>query len=83
MSKARPQTKNPVLLRLREERGLAVKVAKEIGLEPNAVWMWFDRKRHWTRRKVPAAHVPKVSRLLGIPPHDIRADLYGEQVVKP
>jgi hypothetical protein len=71
------KAENPVLVRLRSERGLAPKLAKELGLKsPNAVWQWFLKKKKAKYRRVPAEHLFKVSAFLGIPPNDIRPDLY-------
>ena len=60
---------NPVLTRIRAERGLASKIAKEVGISRSAVWMWAQ---------VPATHVVKVGQFLRIARHRIRPDLYPE-----
>jgi hypothetical protein len=65
----------PAITRIRKER-LASFVARNLGINPHtkepysrtAVSMW---------RRVPAKHVPKVSKLLRIARHRIRPDLYA------
>jgi hypothetical protein len=58
---------NPVLARIREERGLASKIADELDISRSAVWMW---------KQVPAEHVAKVGDFLRIAKHRIRPDLF-------
>lgn len=50
-----------------ETRGLRLKLARELGLSPGAVYQW---------RKVPAERVLDVERITGIPRHQLRPDLY-------
>lgn len=50
-----------------ETRGLRLKLARELGLSPGAVYQW---------RKVPAERVLDVERITGIPRHRLRPDLY-------
>lgn len=64
-----------VVARVRSERGLATKIAAELGINPTTrkpyqrttVWMW---------QRVPAEHVVKVSKFLRIARHRIRPDIY-------
>jgi hypothetical protein len=37
------KAENPVLVRLRSQRGLAVKLAKKLGFQPSAAWDWFNK----------------------------------------
>jgi hypothetical protein len=61
------QAQNPVLGRIRQERGLAVEIARGCGITREAVWLW---------RRVPSERVLIVERVTGIPRHLIRPDLY-------
>lgn len=47
--------------------GMVAKVAKHIGVTYQAVAQW---------RRVPATRVLKVAEVTGIPPHELRPDLY-------
>ncbi len=58
---------NPVLVAIREQRGLAPKLAKRLGISREAVWLW---------RRVPAEHALIVAEMLKLPPHKVRPDLY-------
>lgn len=58
----------PAIARIRKEH-LASFVASNLGISRTAVSMWSER--------VPAKHVPKVSKLLRIARHRIRPDLYA------
>jgi len=58
---------NPVAEMIREQRGLAAAIGKELGISRSAVWMW---------RKVPAQHAIKVAKFLGLPRYKVRPDLY-------
>lgn len=51
---------NPALLAIRNQRGLAVQLAKKCGISRNAVWMW---------KRVPPEHARKVARALKMPVH--------------
>lgn len=53
---------NPALIMIKETRGLAVKVGKELGITRSAVWMW---------KRVPPEHAVKVGRMLKIPVHKV------------
>lgn len=59
--------RNPVLELVRNERGTAPRIAAACGIQREAVWNW---------RRVPAGHVLTIERLLGIPRHLIRPDIY-------
>ncbi|MGY3278170.1 transcriptional regulator [Bradyrhizobium sp. S3.7.6] len=59
---------DPVLLAIRETRGLASEIAKICGIKsPNAPHAW---------KRVPAEHVIKVGEFLRIARHRIRPDIY-------
>ncbi len=51
---------NPALLAIKEQRGLATKLAKQCGISRTAVWMW---------KQVPPKHAVKVARTLKMPVH--------------
>lgn len=53
--------------RLRAERGLMARVARELGLRSSAVAVWV---------RVPAERVVEVERITGIPREQLRPDLY-------
>jgi hypothetical protein len=57
------QAQNPVLERIRNERGIAGEIARECGITREAVWLW---------RRVPSERVLTVERVTGIPRHLIR-----------
>jgi DNA-binding transcriptional regulator YdaS (Cro superfamily) len=59
--------RDPVLEQVHAVRGTAVRIAAACHITREAVWDW---------RRVPAGHVLAVERLLGIPRHLIRPDLY-------
>lgn len=61
------QRRDPVLHQVQSKRGTAVRIADACGITRPAVWNW---------RRVPAAYVLTVERVLGIPRHLIRPDLY-------
>ncbi len=54
------ETDNPALMAIREQRGLATKLGKKLGLSRSAVWMW---------KSVPPKHAVVVARALGMPVH--------------
>jgi len=53
--------------RLRAERGLMARIARELGLRSSAVAVWV---------RVPAERVVEVERITGIPREQLRPDLY-------
>jgi pyruvate kinase len=59
--------RDPVLTQAFERRGAVTRVAKALGISTAAVSTW---------RKVPKSRVPAVAEVLGVPPHDLRPDLY-------
>jgi pyruvate kinase len=61
------ERRNPVLRMVRDVRGTAPRIAEVCGIHREAVWNWHQ---------VPAAHVLTVEKLLDIPRHRIRPDLY-------
>ena len=52
---------------IRKERGLATRIARELGITREAVWLW---------KRVPSERVLVVEKVTGIPRHLIRPDLY-------
>ncbi|MDC7784810.1 Cro/CI family transcriptional regulator [Rhodoplanes sp. TEM] len=58
---------DPAIAYIRSTKGLAVKVAKALGIGRQAVYQW---------RRVPPERVLTVSEVTGLPPHQIRPDLY-------
>ena len=58
----------PILILIRQQRGTAAILARELGISRVAVWRWA---------MVPERHVPTVARLTGISPHRIRPDIYA------
>jgi hypothetical protein len=59
--------RDPVLHMVRSKRGTAPRIAQACGIMREAVWNW---------PQVPARHVLTVERVLEIPRHLIRPDLY-------
>ena len=53
------------------EKGTFTRIARELGINPRVPGRWFS-----SGRKVPADRVPAVSRILGIPRHELRPDLW-------
>jgi DNA-binding transcriptional regulator YdaS (Cro superfamily) len=49
-------------------RGMAVKLARHLGLSPSTVSQW---------QNVPPEHVRKIADFTGLTPSDLRPDLYG------
>jgi hypothetical protein len=58
---------NPVLAAIRNERGLAGKLGKHLGISRSAVWMWT---------RVPPKHALKVAKLMKLHPHHVSPELY-------
>lgn len=54
--------------RITKGRGVAAKLAKQLGLHRTSVLGW---------RQVPVRHVRKVSEITGIPMHTLRPDVYA------
>lgn len=52
---------------LRQERGRIALVAKGLGINPGAVSQW---------KEIPPTRVPAVSKITGIPRHELRPDLH-------
>jgi hypothetical protein len=63
--------KNPVLLAIRDNPGLATKLGKICGVGRSAVWMW---------RQVPSRHVLAVAKFMNLSPSDVRSDLYPPEL---
>jgi hypothetical protein len=55
---------------LRERRGLAIRISRELGITHGAVSQW---------RRVPAERVLDVERLTGIERHVLRPDIYPRE----
>ena len=53
--------------RIRAQRGMLSRIAKEIGITRGAVAQW---------KVVPPVHVPAIERATGIPRHELRPDLH-------
>lgn len=69
--KKKPAAVNVVRERLAAQKGLASKLAEHLGLASrSSVAMW---------QRVPAKHVPAVSKFLRIARHRIRPDLYAKR----
>ena len=52
------------------ERGLALRVAKQLGVTKQAIWQW-------SKHGVPPTQVLKVEALTGISRHSLRPDIFG------
>lgn len=52
---------------LKSKHGNLTFLANSLGITPSAIAQW---------RQVPAERVPDISKLTGIPRHDLRPDLY-------
>jgi pyruvate kinase len=59
--------RDPVLSQAFERRGAVTRVAKALGISTAAVSTW---------RRVPQGRVEAVSEVLGVPPQELRPDLY-------
>ena len=57
-----------IMRRIYAERGLATRIAAELGLTYQAVQQW---------KRVPPEHVMSVAAILGIRPEDIRPDIFA------
>lgn len=66
--------RDPVLSQAFERRGAVTRVAKALGISTAAVSTW---------RRVPKARVAAVSDILGVPPQDLRPDLYHASQTSP
>ncbi len=58
-----------LLAYLDTERGRRGKLAEAIGISPSAISMWS---------RIPAERLMDVSRATGIPPEELRPDLYAQ-----
>lgn len=47
-------------------------IGRALGISRQVVAAWFNENR-----RIPAEHVRNVSHVTGIPPHQLRPDLYG------
>ena len=51
-----------------EQRGVAVRIAQQLGVAHSTVW-------RWGQSRVPVTRLPELSRVTGIPARDLRPDL--------
>jgi hypothetical protein len=58
---------NPVLAAIREERGLAGKIAEATGLTRQAIWMW---------KRVPPRHAATVAKYLKLPRYMVCPEVF-------
>jgi len=61
------QQRDRVMRRIYAERGLATRLAGELGLSNQAVQQW---------KRVPPEHVQSVAAILDMSPEDIRPDIF-------
>ncbi len=59
-----------LLAYLNEERGRRVRLAETLGIAPSAISMWT---------RVPGERLGAVSRATGIPPHELRPDIFNPE----
>jgi hypothetical protein len=64
---------DPILLRFREERGLLTRIARELGINPQAVHQW---------RLVPLERVLEVEAITGVPREILRPDFHRNTLRK-
>lgn len=50
-------------------------LAHMLGLKPNQIWMWANG-----RARVPGHHCPAISRATGVPPGELRPDIYPPDI---
>lgn len=55
------------MARIRAQRGLMAEITRHIGVSTGAVPQW---------KRVPAEHVETVAEITGIPPHELRPDVF-------
>ena len=53
---------NPVLLRIRKERGFASKLGKHLKISRAAVWMW---------KRVPHEYAYRIAEFMDLEPHEV------------
>jgi hypothetical protein len=58
---------DPIINRIRSERGLSIRIATACGIKRTAVYQW---------KRVPVARVHQVADLLAMEPADIRPDIF-------
>lgn len=66
-AKKRPTALDKVMVKIRSERGLSVKVAEACGIERSAVYQWT---------RVPVERVHEVAEVIGQTPEQIRPDIF-------
>jgi DNA-binding transcriptional regulator YdaS (Cro superfamily) len=67
MTSRRPDAAELAMSRIAATRGLRAKIAAQLGINRAAVLGW---------KRVPAVRVAAVSRITGIPAHDLRPDVF-------
>ena len=60
---------DPIIKMIRENRGLAVRIAEACGIHRAAVYQW---------KRVPSERVARVSRVMKVKKSEIRPDLFGK-----
>lgn len=60
-------TRDPIVLRAVEAADGAAALARQLGIERQAVSQW---------RRIPVHHVLTIEQLTGIPRHELRPDVY-------
>ena len=68
MTGASKRRRDPVMRQILGVRGLAIHIAPACKVSRQALDRW---------QKVPARHVPTVSAIIGMSPHEIRPDLFA------
>jgi hypothetical protein len=61
--------RNPVLVAIREEYGLAAKLGRKLGITREAVWMW---------ERVPPKHALRVAKFMKLPVHKVCPEIVPE-----
>ncbi len=74
MQQDSPVHKNPVIAAIREQRGLAGKLAAELGITREAVSMW---------PRVPPRHGPRVADFMKLPLHAVCPEIFPPEIFPP
>lgn len=67
VAKKRPKDMDPVVVQIRNTRGLSSEIARALGIERAAVYQWKRVPPHW---------VNDVSKIIKLPPKRIRPDIF-------
>jgi hypothetical protein len=62
-----PAVMDEIIIKIRGERGLSVRIAKACGIERAAVYQW---------KQVPIERVHAVAKVIGMTPEQIRPDIF-------